>query len=159
MNPQQITDLLIHAGHVNVLVASQENGDPEIAWGDTFYYITDHAGQSPKMPFVTVVIKDYPGFDEASRLNRGGLFRVNIDVGKTKFNTLFGYLPAAHERHRDRFDYAALDTLFPHPLYATYGWASIINPSAAAAEQVKALLLAAHQRALHKVGVNHDKES
>lgn len=153
MNQQQITDLLLNAGNVKLLVASQENGDPEIAWGDTFYYITDLAGKSPKMPFATIVIKDYPGFDEASRLNRGGLFRVNVDIGKTQFKALFGYLPAEHGDQSDRFDYAAIDTFFPHPLYAAYGWASIIKPSAALADRVKALLLAAHQRALYKAGV------
>ncbi len=153
MNQQQITDFLMGLGNVKPFVASEENGDPEISWGDTFYYIVDPSGRSPKMPFATIVIKDYVGFDEASRLNRGGLFRLNADLGKEGFKELFGHLPAEHEAQSGRFDYSALDTFLPHPVYAQYGWASIINPSEKSASQVKEILLTAHKRALHKAGV------
>ncbi len=152
MNQQEITDFLNALGSVRTVIGSEENGDPEVAWGDTFYYTLNAAGQSPKMPFATVVIKDYPDFDEASKLNRGGLFRLNVDLGKSRFNELFDYLPAEHQIHHERYDYTALNVLFPHPTYANYGWASIINPSGDAEVQVKAMLVAAHARALHKAG-------
>ena len=152
MNQQDITDFLIALGSVRTVLGSEENGDPELAWGDTFYYITNAAGQSPKMPFATVVIKDYPGFDEASELNRGGLFRLNVDLGKARFEELFGYLPAEHQAQHDRYDYTTLNVVFPHPIYANYGWASIINPSDNAEGQVKEILIAAHERALRKIG-------
>ena len=152
INQQDITDFLIALGSVRTVLASEENGDPELAWGDTFYYITNAAGRSPKMPFATVVIKDYTGFDEASKLNRGGLFRLNVDLGKERFEALFGYLPAEHPAHHDRYDYTALNVVFPHPTYASYGWASIINPSGNAEVQVKELLVAARERALRKIG-------
>jgi hypothetical protein len=152
MNQQEITDFLIALGSVKIHLASEENCDPEMAWGDSFYYITDSAGQSPKMPFATIVIKDYTGFDEASRLNRGGLFRLNVALGKEQFEKLFGYLPAEHQAHHERYDYTALNVVFPHPVYANYGWVSIINPSRAAVDQVKEMLAAAHERALRKNG-------
>jgi hypothetical protein len=152
MNQKDITDFLIALGSVRTVLASEENGDPELAWGDTFYYVTNSAGQSPKMPFATVVIKDYTGFDEASKLNRGGLFRLNVDLGKERFEELFGYLPAEHQAQHDRYDYTALNVVFPHPTYANYGWASIINPSGNSEVQVKEILVAAHERALRKIG-------
>lgn len=153
MTQDEISEFLQRLGNVKRLVACQENGDPEISWGDTFFYAVDAAGESPKMPFATMVIKDYTGFDELSKLNRGGLYRVNTDIGKNRFNELFGYFPADHESHSSRFDYTALDTFFPHPLYATYGWASVINPSAASRGQLQEILVGAHSRALRKLDV------
>jgi Family of unknown function (DUF6194) len=97
-------------------------------------------------------VKDYTGFDEASKLNRGELFRLNVDLGKERFEELFEYLPAEHQSQHDRYDYTALNIIFPHPIYASYGWASIINPSGDTEVQVKEILLAAHKRALRKMG-------
>ncbi|GAB4109911.1 MAG: hypothetical protein Fur005_08420 [Roseiflexaceae bacterium] len=151
MNQQEISNFLEELGHVKVLIASEAAGSPEVAWGDSFYYVINAAGESPKMPFATVVINDYPGFDEASQLNRGGLIRLNIDLGRSQFQQLFGYPPAEHQAHQDEYDYTALNVLFPHPVYAGYGWAAIINPAGVAAEQAKQLLIAAYHRARRKV--------
>jgi hypothetical protein len=74
VNQTDIADFLVALGSVKPVVASQDNGDPEIAWGD-----------------------------------------------------------------------------IPHPVYASYGWASVINPLASAEAQVKGLLIAAHVRALQKI--------
>lgn len=44
-------------------------------------------------------------------------------------------------------DYAALDRLVPHPVYARQHWVSILNPSEATLEAVvKPLLAEAHDR-------------
>ena len=42
------------------------------------------------MPFATIVTKDYTGFDTASDLNRPGVFRLNVGVGRDTFRALFG---------------------------------------------------------------------
>jgi hypothetical protein len=136
---------------VRVTVAAEGDGSPAIAWGDTFVYACDERGEPKKMPFVTIVTKDYEGFDEESKLNRGELHRLNIEVGKAKFEELFGFAPKELDAHRTRHDFAALDRLFPHPVYGTHGWASIINPSEASREAVTALLDFARDRALARV--------
>ncbi len=41
---------------------------------------------------------------------------------------------------------AALDSLFPHPVYASHGWVSVLNPDTTAPE-VRDLITAAHARA------------
>lgn len=112
-------------------VAHPDDGSPAIAHGDTFVFASDAASGAPrKMPFATLVTKDYPGFDEASRLDSSGLFRLNLDIGRDAFTDLFGLAPNSFEDQRDRFDFAAVDSWMPHPLYGSYGWASIIAPSA-----------------------------
>jgi hypothetical protein len=121
-------------GGVDVVVASKQNGAPEVAWGDTFFtYDPDRAlDPARRFPFATIVTKNYPGFDEASDLNRPGVFRLNIGVSRDTFQALFG------NGHDD--DFAALDRLMPHPVYATNNWISVLNPSESTFEAVKPLL-------------------
>jgi hypothetical protein len=124
-----------------VVVASEGDGSPEIAWGDTFFfYDPDDAGESARMfPFATIVTKDYGEFDNASNLDRPGVFRLNISVGRETSGRLVGSA-AAH-------DYTALDRLMPHPVYGAQHWISVLNPGESTFEAVKPVLAEAHTRA------------
>lgn len=85
----------------------------------------------------TVVTRDVPGFDEASRLFRPGVFRLNVCVGRDLL--------------AERADGGAgLDDLarwVPHPVYAVQGWLSICSPTPDRRDEVLELVRAAHQRA------------
>jgi len=134
-----------------VVVASEANGAPEVAWGDSFFfYDPDNVPADRKLPFATIVTKDYPGFDTLSNVDRPGVFRLNVAVGRRRYEELFGHPPAAHTEHRDGYDYAALDRVIPHPLYASQGWASILNPGDATADEARELLAGAHARAVRQ---------
>jgi len=135
---------------VTVETASAESGAPEAAWGDSFVYY-DAPGSNPeppdrRWPFATLVVHDYAGFDEASQLNRDSVFRVNVNVGKRRFEELVGYPPSQHGDRRDAPDYAAVDTLLPHPAYGQQGWVSVVNPGGRTAELVRSLLAEARDR-------------
>lgn len=104
-------------------------GHFEVADDNTFFF----HGADNKFPFATIVTKDNE-FDSASQLNRPGVFRLNVGVGKESFRALFGEQPPID------IDYTALDRLMPHPVYAKMHWVSVINPSAATFETVKPLL-------------------
>lgn len=121
---------------VEVTVASDENGAPEVAWGDVFFSVPGRP-----QPFATLVKRDYPG-DEASQLHRDGLFRVNIGVGRDRLREVVG--------NEGELDPAAVDRFFPHPVYASYGWVSVINPEATS-ELVRELLVSAYERARRNV--------
>ncbi|MFO1001898.1 MAG: DUF6194 family protein [Planctomycetaceae bacterium] len=138
---------------VFVQIAARGDGSPEIAWGDTFFYLRNANGDHGKMPFTTIVTKDYDGFDCESKLNRGGLFRLNIEVGTEKFTELFGFPPKEFEAKRTQFDFPSIDTLFPHPVYGAYGWISIINPGHASTGLIKSLLDFAHERSRSRTSV------
>ncbi len=99
------------------------------------------------MPFATIVTKDYPGFDTTSDLDRPGLFRLNISVGRSRFEELCGYPPASHVEHAGQIDYASVDRLMPHPVYAVQAWVSIVNPGSATGDLARTLLVEAHGRA------------
>jgi hypothetical protein len=134
---------------VDVLTASEGNGAPEVAWGHSFFYYDPdrNIAADKRFPFATIVTSDYPGFDEASKLDRDGVFRLNINVGRRRFEQLFGYPPARHAEHEAGFDYTAIDLVIPHPVYAKQAWASILNPGDVTGGQAKTLLTEAHARA------------
>lgn len=133
------------------MTASPDSGAPEVAWGDTFFFADPPDGPSDRrMPFATIVTKDYPGFDTASNLDRPGVFRLNIAVGRTRFQELLGYPPDAQPQHDADIDYSALDHVLPHPVYAIQGWVSILNPGVRTSDLVRALLRDAHTRAVNR---------
>ncbi len=120
------------------LIDMLAGGHLQIADDNTFFF---HDAAST-LPFATIVTKDSPQ-DNRSRLDRTGVFRLNIAVGKQRFDVLFGEAPAA-------FDPAAHDVLMPHPVQpeqAGTHWVSVINPSAKTFEAVKPLLAEALRRA------------
>ncbi|MFF0318402.1 DUF6194 family protein [Micromonospora sp. NPDC005252] len=131
---------------VEQVMASEEDGSPEGAWGDRFFYV----GPDRRQPFATIVEHDVPGFDEAAQLDRPGVFRLNLDLGRAEFERMFGFPPKAFEEHRDAFDFARLDTVTPHPGYALYGFASIVMPGPQMLPEIDRLLTVAHTRAVDR---------
>lgn len=124
----------------NVVVGTEGIGS-----GDTFF-IYDPDRNLPdrwQLPFATIVTKDYGDFDNASNLNRDGVFRLNVGVGRETFRSLFG--------DGGTYDFTALDRLMPHPVYARQSWVCILNPSAETFERMKPLLREAYEIAIARV--------
>jgi hypothetical protein len=71
--------------------------------------------------FATIVTTDEHDEGAPSNLARPGVFRLNIGVGRTTFQRLVGSM--------DEPDFAAIDRILPHPVYAKQLWISILNPS------------------------------
>jgi hypothetical protein len=148
MTEAEITRMLTDLPGVALLVASEEGGAPEVAWGDSFFfYDPDDVPENRRLPFATIVVKDYPGFDTASNLDRPGVFRLNMAVGRDRFKELFGFPHAAFAEHRSEFDFTALDRVIPHPVYAPEGWISVLVPGPDSDKQVRGLLAYAYERA------------
>jgi hypothetical protein len=103
-----------------------------------FFYEPDRM-----FPFATLVVND--AHDTASDLNRPGVFRLNIGVGRKTFKSLF---PSPGPE--DAFDFTALDRLMPHPVYRRNLWLCVLNPSDSTFETVKPLLAEAYDLAASK---------
>jgi hypothetical protein len=129
---------------VDVVVGSSEAASPEIAWGDTFFIYDPNRDLSDtrRFPFATIVTKDYGEFDNASNLDRPGVFRLNIGVGKETYARLFD----SHEQ----FDFTALDRLMPHPVYGANHFVCVLNPSDSTFEAIKPLLSEAYEIAVRR---------
>src|SRR5579872_1451999 len=117
--------------------------------GDTFFIYDPQHNLEPKhqWPFATIVTKDYGDFDNSSNLNRPDVFRLNIGVSRDTFRALFGYAPGEDTSTSADYDFAALDQLMPHPVYAPQSFVCVLNPSAGTFEAVKRLLAEAYSRA------------
>ncbi|PZG16932.1 erythromycin esterase [Micromonospora craterilacus] len=147
--PAMLAGRILALPGVEQLVASEENGSPEGSWGDRFFFV----GPDRRQPFATIVEHDVPGFDEASQLDRPGVFRLNLDLGRAEFERLFGFPPKDFEQHRHTFDFASLDTVVPHPAYALHGFGSIVMPGPHLLPEIDRLLTIAHARA----AARHDR--
>lgn len=110
--------------------------------GDTFFYYAPQHDFDPKrqLPFATIVTKDYGDFDNTSHLNRPDVFRLNIGVSRDTFRALFGYAAGEDSAESVNYDFAALDRLMPHPVYAPQSYVCVLNPGPETFETVKPLL-------------------
>jgi hypothetical protein len=89
--------------------------------------------------FATIVTTDEHDLGNPSDLARDGVFRLNLGVGKASFERLIDTTAEP--------DYAALDTIVPHPVYARQRWIAILNPSRRSFDDtVKPLIAEAHDR-------------
>ncbi|AZT92429.1 DUF6194 family protein [Brevibacterium aurantiacum] len=137
-------------------LAPEEGGPfPEIAWGDHFFYYAPD-GQTPQQgqPFATFVTKDYPD-DALSELDRAGRWRLNIHVGRHRFVLLTGEEPRlSRDVSGTVWDFAATDTVIPHPVYRAQGWIAVVTPSRDSLAVIVSLLEQAHadaKRRWHRI--------
>ena len=124
-----------------VVLASEDGGAPEMAWGDTFFFYDPDGVTDPskRLPYATIVVNDYPGFDESSNLAREGVYRVNAWVSRETFDLV------TPDEGSD-IDYSVLDQVIPHPVYAKQSWVCVLNPGGSTEEIVMDLLIEAHAR-------------
>jgi hypothetical protein len=142
MSIEDIIDLV--CSWDGTFAVTPEPGDdaPEIAWGDTFlYYAPDGKMPAKAQPFATIVTKNYPD-DEASRLDRPEVFRVNIAAGRDVMSKW-----ASDQNPGDAADPSELDRVFVHPVYGAMGWLAVVNPGPRTAETTRSLLRQAYEAA------------
>ncbi len=115
--------------------------------GDTFF-LYDPAGDLPpqrQQPFATLVTGDR--YDRVSQLDRPGAYRLNVGLTKATYTALFGVVPTRRDADGvldTGFDYAAVDAVMPHPMYASQYWVCVVNPGDATAQTVRTYLVEAH---------------
>ena len=105
-----------------------------------FFYGADHMH-----PFATLAVADYD-YDRFSNLDRPGVYRLNIGVSKPTFQVMFG----AGKIDVSTYDFTALDTIMPHPEYASQSFICVLNPSAETFEKVRLLLADAYDVAVRR---------
>jgi hypothetical protein len=143
MSMDEILDAVRGFDGVLELAPAAGSAYPEIAWGDHFFYYAPD-GQVPQreQPYATIVTKNYPD-DTLCDLDHPDRWRLNIHVGRTTFAELTGEDPRAET---SAVDFAAVDTVLPHPVYRAQGWIAIVNPSGKAIP----LLRKAHDDAVRR---------
>jgi len=115
--------------------------DTTTSFGYTmFFYKSDR-----KLPFATLISSDYD-YDRISNLNRPGVFRLNIGIGKQTFQSLFGTAKV----DVNSYDFTALDVIMPHPHYAQQHFICVLSPGEATLDRVRSLLAEAYDLAVRR---------
>src|SRR3954451_6490031 len=102
---------------------------------ENFGYMFFFYASERKLPFATIATSDNE-YDRVSQLDRPGVFRLNIGITKPTFQSLFG----SGAPDVTNYDFTVVDTIMPHPDYASQNYVCVLNPSAPTFEKVKTLL-------------------
>lgn len=105
-----------------------------------FFYKSDHI-----LPFATIASSDNE-YEQISKLDRPGVYRLNIGVSRETFRSLFG----AEKVDVSNYDFTALDVIMPHPDYAPQNFICVLSPSEKTFEQVRDLLAEAYDIAVRR---------
>lgn len=121
--------------------------------GDAFFIYDPERILPPtrRLPFATIVTGDH--YDSVSGLDRPGAYRVNIGLTKATYVRRFGSPPTRRDADGvldTGYDHAAVDTVVPHPHYASQYWVSVVNPGPATLDTVREMLAEAHALAARK---------
>jgi uncharacterized protein DUF6194 len=108
-------------------------------FGYTFFF----RGPDREMPFATIASADND-YDHVSNLDRPGVFRLNVGVGKDTYRAVVGSERPRPGAGVTGCDFTALDRIMPHPDYAAQGWVCVLNPSDATLATVQRLLAEAY---------------
>ena len=120
------------------------------SWGEQTYFY--NPGKALKRGTYFMTIKEKNGEnDQASDLDREGIFRLNIGLTKPGFIKLFGEPPGRPGKGKaieGYWNFTKLDELTPHPVYGWMGWVSVLNPSRQRFEQCRPLIQEAFDKAV-----------
>lgn len=121
-------------------------------WGERAIFYNPNNTLKKGVYLLTAKEKDGEN-DKASHVNRPGVFRLNLGVRKKTFEKLFGEIPKrppAGGIVDMPYDFAALDIIMPHPVYAWMGWICVLNPSKETFDQLKPLIQESYEFAQEK---------
>ncbi|HET9909671.1 MAG TPA: DUF6194 family protein [Anaerolineales bacterium] len=110
-----------------------------------FFYRDDHM-----VPFATIASSGNE-YEKVSRLDRPGVYRLNIGVSRETFQSLFG----TDKINVSDYDFTALDLIMPHPDYSAQLFICVLSLSEATFETIKPLLAEAYDIAVKKYNRRH----
>ena len=143
MKPDEILQYCLETLEGTILVSS---------WGErgVFY----NPGGKLKRGVYVLTVKERDGEnDRSSRLDREGVYRVNLGLRRETFRRLFGPLPQRPPKGGIvdmPCDFSHTDCLLPHPVYAWMGWACVLTPSRQTFEALKPLIVESYAYAGEK---------
>jgi Family of unknown function (DUF6194) len=147
--------IIAHMSPIEIVTDICERLDgvvPKASWGETSMFY--NPGQALPNGVYFCTIKEHDGAnDKSSNLDRDDVFRVAIGLRRESYHRLFGAQPARPEKGgivETDDDFAALNTLMPHPIYAWMGWAQILSPNIETYAEVFPLIQEAHAIAVTK---------
>lgn len=121
-------------------------------WGETgIFYNPEHKLQ--KGVYILTFKEKDGANDNSSKLNREGIYRLNLGISKTTFCSLFGKIPkrpAAGKTIDIDYNFTQLNQILPHPVYCWMSWICVLNPDEQTFEKLKPLIDEGYQQAVEK---------
>ena len=134
---------------------------PKASWGETSLFYNPGGVLPNGVYFCTV--KDHDGAnDTASDLDRPGVYRIALGLPRDRYEALFGARPSRPPKGgvvTTGHDFAAVDVLTPHPVYAWMGWVQVLSPSAATLTNLEPLFVEAYDAVVAKYDVQAAKRT
>ena len=125
---------------------------PKSSWGETSLFYNPGKLLPNGVYFCTIKERDGEN-DQASRLNREGVFRLAIGLPPTTYRELFGAKPPRPTKGgvvKTGHQFDALNELMPHPIYAWMCWAQILSPTEEMFSRLFPIIEEAHEAAVVK---------
>ena len=124
--------------------------NPMDSWGERSFFLNPGNQFKRGTYFATLKARDGDN-DQASYLNREGVFRLSMGVSKVCYQDRFQSIPARPAKGgiiEGEYDFQKLDCLLPHPVYGWMGWVCVLSPSMETFSECKTLMDVAYQKAL-----------
>ena len=137
---------------INIVTDSFDGVVPKASWGETSLFYNPGNALPNGVYFCTIKEKNGDN-DKSSDLDRGGVFRLSIGIGKAAYTSILGKPPARPSKGGivdTGHDFTACDELMPHPIYGWMSWVQILNPSESSFKEIMPLIAVAHQEAVAK---------
>ena len=100
--------------------------------------------KSERMHAFATIAASAEAYDhQVSKLDRPGVYRLNMGISRKTFETMFGVGKA----DVSKCDYTTLNVIMPHPDYAAQRFVCVLSPTGEVLESVKALLSEAYDLA------------
>lgn len=122
------------------------------SWGERGIFY--NPGYKLKRGVYVLTVKEKDGDnDKSSKLDRNGIYRVNLGIRKKTFFRIFGAVPKRPGKGGIvdmNFDFSATDVILPHPVYAWMSWICMLNPSEENFEKLKPFIQESYEYAKEK---------
>ena len=112
-----------------------ENVETAVNLGYTFFFYRDDHIHT----FATIASNGNE-YEQISKLDRPGVYRLNIGLSRETFQSMFG----KGKVDVSPYDFAALDTIMPHPEYSSQHFICVLSPSEATFEKIRPMLAEAY---------------
>jgi hypothetical protein len=137
---------------INTIIGDFDDVVPKASWGETSLFCNPGHALPHGVYFCTIKEKNGDN-DTSSGLDREGVFRLSIGIGKAAYVPLLGKPPARPNKGGiidTGHDFTACDVLMPHPIYGWMSWVQILNPSESSFIAIADLITGAHKEAIAK---------
>ena len=123
------------------ITSTFENVETDINLGYTFFFYRDD-----HMHAFATIASNGNEYEQISKLDRPGVYRLNIGVSRETFWSLFG----KGKIDVSAYDFTALDMIMPHPDYSSQHFLCVLSPSEATFERIRPMLAEAYDIAMKR---------